>query len=238
VCHEVESRKGCDKLQADKVSTSLIPGCASPPFSAASLRLIPLPSGALSLPFTRHRDRGKRKTREKRTCRVRVRPVSGIQARRRLQVAGCHHMAEYMDHGSARGDFKNALIHNTLCATLLFGLLRSDGEMWSTGNPGALRGRGWMMTCRWLLDAASRGLRPRPTFRNVRSHITCITWYSLVPTFIHRPIESHIPSLRVKHPANLNPERDARIHDASKRLELELVPQDRVCPVRYGRPTQ
>lgn len=154
------------------------------------------------------------------------------------KVAGCHHIAEYMDHGSARGDFKNALIHNTLCATLLFGLLRSDGEMWSTGNPGALRGRGWMMTCRWLLDAASRGLRPRPTFRNVRSHITCITWYSLVPTFIHRPIESYIPSLRVKHPANLNPERDARIHDASKRLELELVPQDRVCPVRYGRSTQ
>jgi hypothetical protein len=61
-----------------------------------------------------------------------------------------------------------------------------------------------------------------------------IAWY---------PLSYTVPSrvtyrLRVKHPANLNPERDARIHDASKRLELELVPQDRVCPVRYGRPTQ
>jgi hypothetical protein len=46
--------------------------------------------------------------------------------------------------------------------------------------------------------------------------ITCITWNSLLTAFIKRPIETYTPSLRAEHPANLNPERDARNHDVIK----------------------
>lgn len=88
------------------------------------------------------------------------------------------------------------------------------------------------MTCRWLLDAGCRSPE-RPS-----NFISLASLASLGTHFPHRPIESCKPSRQKRYSAKVNPERDARIHDFSKRLELELIPQDRVCPVRYGRSTQ